>query len=852
LRRSYRSDDDDDDDDDDEADHNNMKKLATRDKITTTTTTTNTTTSLFKRTLRRSKSSGDSAVGESLEFMRKNLPAGSSEIETTQDQGEAPKRKGKKNKEVLAMPDMVEYSEDAVSKVRKSKKTASTKEDPLAIIESKKPKDEAPKPKEETTAISSSIVVEDNSDPTKKKKPKKDKVSVEAESLDVSAADSTKYGGKEEVSENTKEEASSPTPEDVVGDPTKKAKKKNKKDKAATEADKQSYTTTIDTDSGGDQNSKAEDEIQMHVWEALDVSEESARAGKEPIPEDDLDVSRTPKRKSKEKKKERRNTDKEGVKGRKNSIESEDQSFNDGGTPVVSVPVSVDPKDEYYYDWSPRKTPTKSPKKNSSKLLRKTISDGTTFLVDAPPLIRVTSSPVAPSPSPMPPPLSRVTLSATEASQRTCDTNLGSESPDRSASVSPQSASVTEKKKREEARLDVGVGDSPTQTKNEVDEDEALISYGNSILKMFTDDPTHYSDAAILALLHEFPQSASIKFTLELSCFRGGKAKTRHYLLSLLCALGASRETITLCYDMNPDAIHKFDEWVGTPLHYAISFGITASFSREMWTDSIFEAVEYLIEKEPLLLTSQHNNKMETVLHQAILCLCPLAGPVYDGSRNPNNVHQLATLADVVVSLLLENQPLLAIMPAINNILPLHLAAMHAVPSDIVQRIQKEHIEACSVVCESRGFTPLHYAAEVLGQSSFKFIDHNKRRGDNEEVDLDLLSSRLKGHSDNIQFLVTAYPAAARLADLEGNLPLHVLIRAGYGDSSTHDNAVFQTPGVFLNALLAIRKAYSDAANITDSRGYTPLQITQERKKLGDLGIDAFIDMFDTFLEIND
>jgi hypothetical protein len=87
------------------------------------------------------------------------------------------------------------------------------------------------------------------------------------------------------------------------------------------------------------------------------------------------------------------------------------------------------------------------------------------------------------------------------------------------------------------------------------------------------------------------------------------------------------------------------------------------------------------------------------------------------------------------------------------------------------------------------------------------------------------------------------------MEDLEGNLPLHVLLRAGYGNSSTSDDAVFQTPGVFLNALLAIRKAYTDAANITDSRGYTPLQIAQERKKLGDLGIDAF---FDTFLEVND
>jgi hypothetical protein len=114
----------------------------------------------------------------------------------------------------------------------------------------------------------------------------------------------------------------------------------------------------------------------------------------------------------------------------------------------------------------------------------------------------------------------------------------------------------------------------------------------------------------------------------------------------------------------------------------------------------------------------------------------------------------------------------------------------------------------------------LHYAAEVLGKRTVKMMEEHERGDDKDKLNLDLVTSRLQVHAKNIQYLVSAYPAATRMEDCQGNLPLHILLRAGYRDHGTSDNAVWQTPDALLHAQLEISVAYREAANIADSNGF--------------------------------
>ncbi|CAB9521986.1 expressed unknown protein [Seminavis robusta] len=840
--------------------------------------------------LRRSKSSGDSAVG-GLQFptRRKSNYNNKKEKATTEEEGAStentdsaehvaatppPKRKSKKSKEV-ALSDFLDPPDENTttttsSKPKKAKKSASTNSnnkdnnnEPAESDSVATPEDAswwsadsstAPpsKPKKgkkssaaaynwedeptesDTVATPEDAGREDNGG-SKKKKGKKDKTT------SVSPVNITEETGSMQfLLEPTTESDTVASQEDPSwGDLSSSKKKKSKKEKAINEnaeempaLERQKSTDSTDPNSRNDSD--------KHDWEALAASPSDDIVVKNADENDSGEFAKTPKKKTKDKKEKR----KEGIRGRRNTI--------DGYDPPPNVN-----EDEDFYNWSPRKTPTsgayKSPRKltSSSTKAKKTIIgiEDRKHLPEAPPLIRATSSPAPPrtSSATPPPPLTRATSSATEASG---ETNMSIES----APPSVPAIRSSPRKKKKSVVLKIEAGEEAEEKierisifeKNpEEEEEEALISYAGSLLKTFTDDPTQYSDAAMIALLEEYPQSASIKFSLESSAFRGGKAKTRHYLLSILCAMGASREVITLCFGLNPESIHKFDEWVGTPLHYAISFGITASFSREMWTDSIFETVEYLIEKEPRLLTSQHNDRSESVLHQAILCLCPLAGPA-GGARGPNDAHQLATLADVVVSLLLENQPLLATMMDTKDRLPLHIAAMHAVPLEIIERILKENKEACSCVCSTTGFTPLHYAAEAFGKSVWKFFHDMKRRSsDSDTLDMDLLSVRLDGHSKNIQHLVTTSPAAAQVEDLNGNLPLHLLMQTCFRDATAiPSDELFKSPNVFVIAFTTIYDAYPEASNIKDSNGETPIEIVKEQKENGDPVMDSIMRSF--------
>lgn len=418
------------------------------------------------------------------------------------------------------------------------------------------------------------------------------------------------------------------------------------------------------------------------------------------------------------------------------------------------------------------------------------------------------------------------TLSWSDGSLLQVDKKLNTDSPEQPMEcygvvrITGPTKFPKKKKKRSAGKFDEGIHQSTISDKNA----EALVAYANAIMKMFTDDPRQYSDEAAKSLLREFPQAAKMKFDLEPSSFRGGQGKSRHYLLSLLCALGASREATAMCFNLHPDAIHKFDEYVGTPLHYAISFGITASFSREMWTDSIFDTVEFLLAQEPLLLSSQHNDQSQSALHQAILSLCPSVASITTCRKHLDDYEQLTAIADVVISMLLENHKLIATLPDAKNFLPLHLAALHAVPVEILGRILKEHPRACCVKCHAKGFTPLHYAVQAFSLAA----SSTHRSG------IEATNPSLEGHAVNIETLIQGHAAAAQTEDNNGDLPLHILMASFYEHHRTdrqfsrlrRDNS----GSAFVKVARALSLAYPDAADTPGSSGQTPLMIVTKHE----------------------
>jgi hypothetical protein len=401
---------------------------------------------------------------------------------------------------------------------------------------------------------------------------------------------------------------------------------------------------------------------------------------------------------------------------------------------------------------------------------------------------------------------------------------------------SEESAKSPKKKKKDKVTAD-----------NE--ELSAIIADITPKLEKLLDDPKTYDDEAMVAFLQEYPQSASIKFELGSFSMRGCAGSSNMYLLSMLCSVGASRETLSLCYDLYPDAIQDDNEWSGTPLHYAIVCGIDASFGRGTSTDFIFQMLEYLLEKEPLLLQSQTNHHSQSVLHKTVTALCSstkgapkkksskTSSENSSGRGKSSKNSQLAFVASEVVSLLLEYHPPLAKLRDRDDLLPLHLAAQHAAPLDILDRILKANIDACTVACKNRGYTPLHCAAEAVGGAAKAILikvsskKSDGKNNDDEDKDYSRAFSSLQTHLCNIKALIEASPSAGQVPDNAGSLPLHVVLRASKNDDGAADVEILKTsPRLFVKVLEMLTRAFPDAANTPDSKEETPLMIAEERE----------------------
>jgi len=525
----------------------------------------------------------------------------------------------------------------------------------------------------------------------------------------------------------------------------------------------------------------------------------SSSPSKNRIPDDDVDPSKSSKKKTKEKR------DKREIKARRDSFEEipepepsprkqSDEVLTDNPPRHSSADVYIwsesprapkggleQVKAEEVYDWeksSPKKQP-KSPKKSPPKKSNNKLD-----------------VPALPSLSPV--------LANNEAKELV--------------------ASKMKNLKNKITKLDIGIDSGAAPGGGSVEEIDAVVAYATSIFETFLRDPKQYTDDAIDALLQEFPHSSSIVFELKApSLHTGADDKVHLYPLAVLCALGASRKTISVCHELHPESIRAIDKRIGTPLHYAVSFGILSAASR---AESMIEVIKYLLEEEPVLVESQSNYLCQTVLHQTI-------SSIFSSPKSSDDEH-LTALASVTVSLLLEKEPLLATLPDIGNRLPLHLAAMCVVPKGIMQRILKENPGALTLRCKAKGFTPLHYSVEVFGKAMKQCFDDHGGKGDKNETSdtstvLNMHLEKLQRYAINIQTLLKAGPHAAEIQDHNGNFPLHVFLSSCEGNGSDPDVLGF-TSDVFVGVLQTIIAANPEGVDIPDSSEMTPLMVAEKRR----------------------
>ena len=370
-------------------------------------------------------------------------------------------------------------------------------------------------------------------------------------------------------------------------------------------------------------------------------------------------------------------------------------------------------------------------------------------------------------------------------------------------------------------------------------ETKALLT---PMLKELLHEADKNVDEMMTNIMNEYPDSANIKFGLDaLALHQPSAGQSCLYLLSILCTIGASRDTLSLCYDLNPSAMEEMSEWSGTPLHCAISFGVAASAKRGSSNDEIFQMLEFLMEQEPVPLQSQHNPLSRSALHQALLSLWTKPSYTYTqeaiSEREGVLKSQISIVATEVVSLLLEyHHQSMAALPDSERMLPLHIAARNVAPLKVLESILKANKDACLATCKTKGYTPLHYATNAAGEAVRDIYCTNKQKRQKKEKNAPEADSQsfapLQTHLSTIEALLKAVPLAAQVSDeLTGRLPLHVLIDSSMPEDPSLDILHLPCcPPVFLSILEKLSKTFPDAANTPDNHGGTPLESAEARE----------------------
>ena len=191
------------------------------------------------------------------------------------------------------------------------------------------------------------------------------------------------------------------------------------------------------------------------------------------------------------------------------------------------------------------------------------------------------------------------------------------------------------------------------------------------LYKLLNFDPWNaarrYDDDDFCDYVLDNPEPCTIKF--EFDGFSGCI-----YPFSMCYALQASRDTVEAVYDAFPVAAKESDWWIGTPYHYAGTYGAKA------------EIVQFLIQKNPKGIEAT-NYFGRTALHMGALFKAPIAS----------------------MELLCNKYPMACQIKDKDGYIPLHLACENGAPAEVVRLLVKTY--PLSVYATAQyGMTPLHYA----------------------------------------------------------------------------------------------------------------------------------------------
>ena len=242
----------------------------------------------------------------------------------------------------------------------------------------------------------------------------------------------------------------------------------------------------------------------------------------------------------------------------------------------------------------------------------------------------------------------------------------------------------------------------------EMKENSALKSTCRKLRKKLNHDPwdeySRYDDEAMSDFISAHPDCCKVRY--EFDSFAG-----QIFPLSVLCALGASRDTIELAHQAYPEAITDSTILVGTPLHYACSY------------KAPLEVIEYLIEKQPESLEATNHFK-RTPLHMA--CLFKAEAQIIsllvqqfqqatgmqdkDGYSPLHLACENGATPDIIDILMTANSESVYLV-TLKEETALHLASSNNAPKAVVQILLDAHAYAANQA-DLQGQTPLHVAAQ--------------------------------------------------------------------------------------------------------------------------------------------
>jgi ankyrin repeat protein len=260
--------------------------------------------------------------------------------------------------------------------------------------------------------------------------------------------------------------------------------------------------------------------------------------------------------------------------------------------------------------------------------------------------------------------------------------------------------------------FDAGTAPYPTENAKKYGDvkDEALKKQCKRVYKLLNFDPWNeamrFDDDDTCDYLIENPEPCKVKFEFE--GFSGCI-----YPLSMCYALKASKDTVEAAYDSFPLAIKETDLWVGTPYHYAGTYGADQ------------EIVQFLIQKDPKGIEVV-NYYGRTALHMGALFKAPRAS----------------------MEILCNKYPMAARIKDKEGYTPLHLACENGAEAGVVKLLVEAYPDVVYVTAAYE-MTPIHFASS-------------------QNANVGVIKALLEGVDND--------PAICKLTDMLGHTPLHMAI----------------------------------------------------------------------------